>query len=123
MIGHCEDIHFIPSDKHYLAPFEEVHCYIDPHDGKVMLPIDGIYKMMKLWKFEPTVETIVQQVEPTAEVTLRNLPELLPMASKDEITLENLNEWEQLNEWMKSDDEITVEQLNEWMESADISSY
>ncbi|MBW4522648.1 MAG: hypothetical protein KME16_23630 [Scytolyngbya sp. HA4215-MV1] len=62
MIGNCEWIFFKPTDDHPLAPFGEVFCYVDPHDGQHILPIEGIYKMMDQWGFEPTIEVHAEKL-------------------------------------------------------------
>ena len=58
MLGNTGWVQFKGTDKHPLAPFGSVYCWIDPDDSKnVMLPIQRLEQLLTAWGLTPTVET------------------------------------------------------------------
>ena len=54
MLGHTGWIEFSPKDKHPLAKYGEVYCWIDPSDPtNVMLPIQRLEQLLEEWGIEP----------------------------------------------------------------------
>lgn len=53
MLGQTAWIQFSPKDKHPLAKYGEVYCWIDPHDPmNVMLPIQRLEQLLDEWGIE-----------------------------------------------------------------------
>ncbi|MFM7326424.1 MAG: hypothetical protein ACKO4L_16160, partial [Nodosilinea sp.] len=65
MVGHCDMVFFKPGDKHPLAPFGEVYCWINPADPKnVMLPLQRLEELFQQWDILPTVTTTATPSDP-----------------------------------------------------------
>ena len=58
MVGQVDTVYFKGTDKHPLAPFGEVVCWINPEDKTdVKLPIQRLEELLTAWGLVPTVET------------------------------------------------------------------
>jgi hypothetical protein len=58
MVGAVDTVYFKASDKHPLAPFGEVVCWINPEDKTdVKLPLERLEELLTAWGLVPTVET------------------------------------------------------------------
>ncbi len=58
MVGQVDTVYFKGTDKHPLAPFGEVVCWINPEDKTdVMLPLQRLEELLTAWGLVPTVET------------------------------------------------------------------
>jgi hypothetical protein len=58
MVGQVDTVYFKGTDKHPLAPFGEVVCWINPEDKTdVKLPIQRLEQLLTAWGLVPTVET------------------------------------------------------------------
>jgi hypothetical protein len=58
MVGQVDTVYFKGTDKHPLAPFGEVVCWINPEDKTdVKLPIQRLEQLLTAWGLTPTVET------------------------------------------------------------------
>ncbi len=57
MVGQVDTVYFKGTDKHPLAPFGEVVCWINPEDKTdVKLPIQRLEQLLEAWGLVPTVE-------------------------------------------------------------------
>ena len=58
MVGQVDTVYFKGTDKHPLAPFGEVVCWINPEDKTdVKLPLERLEELLTAWGLVPTVET------------------------------------------------------------------
>jgi hypothetical protein len=58
MVGQVDTVYFKGTDKHPLAPFGEVVCWINPEDKTdVKLPLERLEQLLTAWGLVPTVET------------------------------------------------------------------
>jgi hypothetical protein len=58
MVGQVDTVYFKGTDKHPLAPFGEVVCWINPEDKTdVKLPIQRLEQLLEAWGLIPTVDT------------------------------------------------------------------
>jgi hypothetical protein len=58
MLGNTGWVQFGAKDKHHLAPFGSVYCWINPEDSRdVKLPLERLEQLLEAWGLVPTVET------------------------------------------------------------------
>lgn len=78
MAPYGEWIEFSPKSKHPLRYFGTVYCYVDPDDGEIMLPIQGLMKKFKQWHSDPTVDVEAETVEEVKAIAAayQNEPDL-----------------------------------------------
>ncbi len=58
MVGNTGWVQFGAKDKHPLAPFGSVYCWINPEDSRdVKLPLERMEELLTAWGLVPTVET------------------------------------------------------------------
>lgn len=80
MADHCEYVEFTPNSKHPLRVFGgELYCFIDPIDQEVLMPIDGLKKLMVRWELDdqpvddsPTID--VNPITPGLDEGVQILP-------------------------------------------------
>ncbi|XGB43219.1 MAG: hypothetical protein LVS60_05435 [Nodosilinea sp. LVE1205-7] len=84
MIGHCEWVEFSSKDKHPLAPFGRVFCWVDPSDSKnAMLPLQRLEELFKQWDILPTVEATATPAHPHQGAELASQPPALPQGTQE----------------------------------------
>ena len=75
MLGNTGWVEFGPKDKHPLACFSRVYCWIDPNDSKnVMLPLERLEQLFKAWGILPTVEATATPAQPHQGAELATAP-------------------------------------------------
>lgn len=67
MVGQCDTVYFKPGDKHPLAAFGQVYCWINPADPQdVKLPLERIEQLFAAWGLLPTLTTTVTEASAMA---------------------------------------------------------
>ena len=83
MVGHCDTVFFKPGDKHPLAPFGEVYCWINPADpADVKLPLQRLEELFQAWELLPTVEATATPATPHQGEELASNPPTLPQGTQ-----------------------------------------
>jgi len=64
MVGHCDMVYFKPGQKHPLAPFGAVYCWINPADPKdVKLPLQRVEELFAAWGLLPTLAATAAPID------------------------------------------------------------
>ena len=83
MVGHCDTVYFKPGDKHPLAPFGEVYCWINPADpADVKLPLQRLEELFQAWELLPTVEATATPADPHQGQELASMAPALPQGTQ-----------------------------------------